>query len=180
MGSVCVSLTHLEVSVHYMGFHWWNCTRKFVCFRECIHVYRHLIRFLGFIILLIREGADVRCCIMDIWRNWVILWNWSEQVTSFLLTGGYLSRHPLCRCISPSVCYRYFHLSSYKIMFTSLSNFIALCVCDSENVRAFDRSDVHQGLPCRAETCSKAETNWFAPSILLRIPCWVWICYNLC
>ena len=45
---------------------------KFVCFHECMHVYLHLSRFLRFIILLM-EGVDVRCCTMDIWRNWVIL-----------------------------------------------------------------------------------------------------------
>ena len=58
-----------------------------------------------------------------------------------------------------------FHLLSFTDIFISavtkllsrLSNFVALCVCDSENVRVFDRSDVHQGRPCRAETCSKVE-----------------------
>jgi len=50
-----------------------------------------------------------------------------------------------------------FHVNIHKIMFISLSNFIALSVCDSENVRVFDRSDIQQGWPRRAETCSKVE-----------------------
>jgi hypothetical protein len=55
------------------------------------------------------------------------------------------------------VCISWLIKVSVKSMFTSLSNFIALCVCDSENVRVFDRSNMHQGWPCRAETCSRVE-----------------------
>jgi hypothetical protein len=45
---------------------------KFVCFHGFLHVYLHMSRSLGFIFLLI-EGANVRCCAMDILRKWVIL-----------------------------------------------------------------------------------------------------------
>jgi hypothetical protein len=54
----------------------WDITdetvEKFMCFHEYMNVSLHLSRFLGFIILLM-EGADVRCCTVDIWRKWVIL-----------------------------------------------------------------------------------------------------------
>ena len=69
-------MCQFDPSFSFVTFSWdftvETVRETFVCFRECIHVCRHLSRYLGFIILLI-ECADVRCCIVGIWRNWVIL-----------------------------------------------------------------------------------------------------------